>query len=229
MDIPLDTLTTLRDEWRWHSRQPASRHAASLLRSSHPDLALAGVEDLGDLVRALDTRGSRTILERAAIVQALLVEARDDEVRRALLQTLLPGIVSVCRRLRFGQGVPCEPGEFMGLALATTTEILTQWAGQSRPYAALDILSALRGRLRRWILREKDTPPPMTPATTADEPSTLDERLRGYLGGPHDRLARLTYALVFEERSWDEVAQSEHADVDALQNELQFFAHRYLV
>ncbi len=170
------------------------------------------------------------MLERAAIVQAMLLDAADAEIRRALLQTLLPGVISVCRRLRFGQGVTSESGEFVGLALATATEILAQWAGEDRPYAALDVLSALRGRLRRWILREKATEPlPVPVGAGADEPVSLDVRLAAYLGGPHERLARLTHARVVEERPWHALASAEHSSVPALQNELQFFARRYLV
>ena len=230
METSLDSLTALRRDWHWRCHRTGSCEAAARFRDAHPTLPLTGVDDLGDLVGVLEVHGGRSMLERAAIVQAMLVDAADAEIRRALLQTLLPGVISVCRRLRFGQGVTSESGEFVGLALATTSEILAQWAGEDRPYAALDVLSALRGRLRRWILREKESAAiPTAAAATWAEPVSLDARLAAYLGGPHERLARLTYQRVYDERPWQALATAEHVSIPALQNELQFFARRYLV
>ena len=97
-----------------------------------------------------------SVLERAAIVRALLEEASDPDIHRALLQTLLPGVVSVCRQLRFGDGIVDEPSETVAMAISLLSELLVDWAGQSRQYAAPDLLSALRGRLRRWLLKEKE-------------------------------------------------------------------------
>ena len=227
-----DVLTRLRADWHHTAHRSPSVGALERLRAHHGDAPLSGIGDLGDLVDALEIRGGRTVLERARLVQVMLEEAGDADVRRALLQTLLPGIVGVCRQLRFGAGVISEPSETVGAAIALTSELLVEWAGQSRPYAAPDILSALRGRLRRWLLKEKAATQAVASLdddVAAPTDSPLEHRLAAYRGGPHDRLARLTYARVYEGRSWRELASADHSAPQSLQNELQRFAYRFLV
>lgn len=228
-----DYLGQLRDEWRWRGRSPGARRACARLRERHPDLALDGVVDLRDVVAALDTGGGRSVLQRAHIVQALLVEASDDVIQRALLQTLLPGLVSVCRQLRFGQGIVDEPHETVAMAVSLLHEIIVDWAGQSRPYAAPDLLSALRGRLRRWLLKEKEA---RLAATTVEdsEPVAADSsplltRLESLRQGPHERLAHLTYQCVFAGVPLRELAQGDHSSVPTLRRELQVFALAHLL
>jgi len=228
-----DLLDQLRREWLREGRTATARERAATFAERHRDLPLAGVEDLGDLVVALERRGGRTVTERARIVQALLEDAADPVLRRCLLQTLVPGIVSVCRQLRFGDGVVREPSEMVSVALALASELLVDWAGQSRPFAAPDLLSALRGRLRRWLLKEKDAVRAvaayaMLPEAST-EPSSLETRLHSYRDGPHDRLARLTYARVFEGRSLRDLAAEDHSAPASLRAELQLFALRHLL
>ncbi len=232
MTTDYDLLGQLRTDWRHRRHQPTSREALQRLQARHASVDFGGLTDLGDVVDAFEVRGGRTVIERARLVQVLLEEAADATIRRALLQTLLPGIVSVCRQLRFGDGVAEDPSETLGVAVALTDELLHSWAGQSRPYAAPDVLSALRGRLRRWLLKEKAVR--MTTVVLPDEViaatgSPLEARLASYCGGPYDRLARLTYARVFEGRSLRELASSDHSAPQSLQNELQRFAYRFLV
>src|ERR1019366_6010314 len=203
---------------------PGDREATRRLDKRHPDLRLEDQEDLGDIVALLESRSGRNVLARAQIVRALLEEAADPDVHRALLQTLLPGVVSVCRQLRFGAGIIDEPSETLAMAVSLLSELLVDWAGQSRQYAAPDLLSALRGRLRRWLLKEKaarnNVVDPSIREPVAPERSTLLVRLAGYQGGPHDRLARLTYARVFEGRPRKELAASDRSSPLSLQNEL---------
>ena len=228
-----DLLDQLRREWRFAGRSAAARRAAVKLRERHPGLAIDGAVDLLDVVAALETRGGRTVLERARIVTALLEEAGDPVVRRALLQTLVPGVVSVCRQLRFGRGIIADPGETVGVALSLLSELITDWAGQSRAYAAPDLLSALRGRLRRALLKEKDARRALTsgptPELAAPEASTLEARLAAHAGGPDERLARLTYARVFEGRALRDVAREDQSAPVSLQGELRLFALRHLL
>jgi hypothetical protein len=228
-----DLLDQLRREWRYAGRSPAARRAVIALRERHPGLAIDGATDLLDVVAALETRGGRTVLERARIVTALLEGAGDPAVRRALLQTLVPGAVSVCRQLRFGRGIVADPGETVGIALSLLSELITDWAGQSRAYAAPDLLSALRGRLRRTLLKEKDARRGLTRGPTPDPPapdaSTLESRLAAHVGGPNERLARLTYARVFEGRALRDVAREDQSAPVALQGELRLFALRHLL
>ncbi len=228
-----DLIAQLRREWQRSGRSPDAVCALARLRDRHPDLNLEGLDDLYDVVRALEIRGGRTVLERAEIVTALLEEASDPRVHRALLQTLVPGVVSVCRQLRFGQGIIVDPGETFAVALGFLSELLVDWAGQHRAYAAPDVLSALRGRLRRWLLKEKGAAAQVSTFDVMDVAagvsSTLEARLASYRGGPEDRLARLTYARVFEGRSLRDLAQADHSSPTSLRGELQRFARRCLL
>jgi hypothetical protein len=232
MTPPIDLLGNLRHEWRRLGRSHGARAATRRLDERYPELDLAAQEDLCDVVALLESRSSRKVLERAAIVRALLQEASDPDVHRALLQTLLPGVVSVCRQLRFGDGIVDEPSETVAMAVSLLSELLVDWAGQSRQYAAPDLLSALRGRLRRWLLKEKEALRQVSPfeavERAAEESSPLLTRLQS-LRGEHDRLVRLTYARVFEGRSLRELADHDHSAPVSLQSELQHFAVRYLL
>jgi hypothetical protein len=233
MTLTHDYLGQLRSDWRWRGRSVASRLACAHLRQRHDGLALHDVEDLFDVVSALDTRGGRNVLERARIVQALLVESHDEIVRRALLQTLLPGVVSVCRQLRFGQGIVDEPHETVAIAISLLNELILDWSGQSRPYAAPDLLSALRGRLRRWLMKEKDsrlvTAPDDDLEPVAAGTSPLLTRLETLREGPHERLARLTYQCVFAGIPLRDLARADHSSVPTLKRELQVFALAHLL
>lgn len=232
MNSNFDILTGLREEWRWVGKRPSARVALRRLDARHPHLELHEQRDLCDVVDLCETRGGRNVLERARIVRALLEEATDPDIHRALLQTLLPGVVSVCRQLRFGDGVVDEPSEMVSVAISLLSELLVDWAGQSRAYAAPDLLSALRGRLRRWMLKEKDARHRLSSVDAADRPATETSPLLARLetlGADHERLARLTYQRVFEGRSLSELAAADHSAPAALQSELQHFAIRFLL
>jgi hypothetical protein len=233
MTLKNDLLGQIRYEWLHVGHSNRARTAMAVLAQRHQDLDLGGLCDLYDVVALLETRGGRTVLERAEIVRALLEEAGDPEIHRALLQTLIPGIVSVCRQLRFGDGIVEDASETVGVALGLASELLTDWAGQSRQYAAPDILSALRGRLRRWLLKEKAARRSTSYFEHHDEPaveaSPLLARLHSFRGSQYDRIARLTYARVFEGRSLRDVAAQDHSAPATLQKELQHFAVRFLI
>ena len=228
-----DVLGQIRHEWRHVGRCPGARRALGVLVERHPLLGLESLGDLCDLVSVLEIRGGRSVLERAEIVRAMLQEAGDPQIHRALLQTLIPGIVSVCRQLRFGDGIIADPSETVAMALALASELLVDWAGQSRQYAAPDLLSALRGRLRRWLLKEKVALRAVSSFNHSEEPaeesSPLLARLHSFRGSQYDRVARLTYERVFEGRSLREVAAGDHSAPSTLQRELQHFAVRFLI
>ncbi len=233
MTLTNDLLGQMRYEWQHVGHAPPARAAMASLAEGHQHLDLGSLRDLYDVVSLLEARGGRNVLERAEIVRALLEEAGDPQIHRALLQTLIPGIVSVCRQLRFGDGIVDDPSETMGVALGLASELLTDWAGQSRQYAAPDILSALRGRLRRWLLKEKAARRAISHFDQHDEPaseaSPLLARLHSFRGSQYDRIARLTYARVYEGRSLREVAAQDHSAPATLQKELQHFAVRFLI
>jgi hypothetical protein len=228
-----DLLGQLRREWRRLGRTPEARGSLEELRERHPDSGFADMDDLGDVVDALELRGGRSALQKAELLRVLLLEAADPLVHRTLLQTLIPGIVSVCRQLRFGEGIVRDPSDTLGMALALASELLVDWAGQSRQYCAPDILSALRGRLRRWLLKEKAALKTVAHYDLVDEPasaaSPLLARLDSYRGSQYERIARITYARVFEGRSLRELARDDHSAPSSLQAELQHFAIRFLI
>jgi len=228
-----DLLSSLRADWRRYGAGPAARASARAFARRHASLDLDFVEDLVDVVALLESRGPRKVLERARLVQALLEDARDPLIHRALVQTLLPGVVSVCRQLRFGDGIVDDPSETLAIAVTLVGELTSDWAGQSRPYAAPDLLSALRGRLRRYLLKEKETRRALTRngAVEFASPtnSTLETRLEQLCGTPHERLARLTYARVFEGVSLKTLAAHDHSAPASLQSELRLFALRHLI
>ncbi|HEY5266472.1 MAG TPA: hypothetical protein VIJ40_06645 [Acidimicrobiales bacterium] len=233
MTTKIDLLGNLRLEWRRVGRTQSARESCQRLAERYPELALETQTDLRDVVNLLETKGGRNVLERAQIVRVLLVEASDPDIHRALLQTMLPGVVSVCRQLRFGDGIIDEPSETLAMAVSLLSELLVDWAGQSRQYAAPDLLSALRGRLRRWLLKEKEALRNISKyertEEAAHEASPLLTRLESLRGGEHDRLVRLTYARVFEGRSIRELAAHDHSAPVSLQSELQYFAVRFLL
>lgn len=150
-----DVLYLLRSEWRRLGRSATSRRALAALRAAHGAVIPPFVADLTDLVAALEPRGGLDTLARARVVAALLESAEDPVLRRCLLQTLLPGIVSVARALQFGDGIADDPRTFLADALTEALELLRDWAGQRRPYAAPDLLGALRCRIRRRMLADK--------------------------------------------------------------------------
>jgi hypothetical protein len=233
MTLKNDLLGQMRYEWQHVGHTSHARVAMAALAERHQELDLGALVDLFDVVTLLEARGGRNVLERAEIVRALLEEAENPQIHRALLQTLIPGIVSVCRQLRFGDGIVDDASETVGVALGLASELLTDWAGQSRQYAAPDILSALRGRLRRWLLKEKAARRVISNFDQHDEPasesSPLLARLHSFRGSQYDRIARLTYARVYEGRSLREVAADDHSAPATLQKELQHFAVRFLI
>jgi hypothetical protein len=128
------------------------------LVTREPDLARLEVADLGDLLVLLRSARGRAERERAAGVVQALLRSQDAHplVARAVLQALVPGLVGVARRLSWGQGGDWTDGAaFFTDLVATTWEVIVSWAGEDRPYAVLDLLSAVRCRLRRELLRHK--------------------------------------------------------------------------
>jgi DNA-directed RNA polymerase specialized sigma24 family protein len=112
--------------------------------------------------------------EAARLIRVLLREAGADPfISRMLVQALLPGLISVAARLRWGRGGEWQDAaEFFSELLSTTWLVLQQWAGQDRPYAVLDLLSAIRCRLRRQLFRAKernDLAAPLWPGHGADQ------------------------------------------------------------
>jgi DNA-directed RNA polymerase specialized sigma24 family protein len=170
--LPIEQLNI---EWRTLGRSDAAVRALHLLAERDPGLsvlvhgsALDGVSTTpvlpkcptpGDLIdhmrRASSNRGRE---EAAALVRLMLREALIDPlVVRCLIQALLPGLLTVAKRLRWGKGGDWDDGsEFFSETLSTTWMVVSDWSGQDRPYAVLDLLSAIRCRMRRQLFRARD-------------------------------------------------------------------------
>lgn len=112
--------------------------------------------DLVEHLRRASGRVERN--EAARLVSVLLREGGTDPfVARMLVQVLMPGLVSVAGKLQWGRGGEWADGDEFFRELVTTTWLVVQeWAGQERPYAVLDLLSAIRCRMRRQLFRFKD-------------------------------------------------------------------------
>jgi len=152
---PIDQMTA---DWVSTSRSRPSRQALTLLAEAEPEVAALGVDDLGGLVDALRVAGPAGDRERAARVFRAMLRSQSVHplVPRAILQALLPGLVTVARRLSWGAGGEWDDGgAFFADLVATAWEVVVAWSGDDRRYAVLDLLSAVRCRLRRQAARHR--------------------------------------------------------------------------
>jgi hypothetical protein len=149
--------------------------------------------DLVDHMRRASGRVQRE--EAARLVRVLLREADADPfICRMLVQVLLPGLVVVAGKLRWGHGGEWRDSEeFFAELLSTTWLVLREWSGADRPYAALDLLSAIRCRLRRQLFRSKERgerAEPLRPDAadlgTARAETDLEELARLLIAVHHD-------------------------------------------
>lgn len=154
-------------EWRSIGRTKFAVQALQEVARRDPGLARLVEGDVGparcptpcDLVTHMRRASGRIQREEAArLVRVLLREAGTDPfIPRLLVQVLLPGLISVAGKLRWGRGGDWQDGEeFFGELLTTTWCVIEEWAGQDRPYAVRDLLSAIRCRVRRHLFRAKD-------------------------------------------------------------------------
>ena len=168
--LPIEQLNS---EWRTLGRSKAALRALHLLadRDQAVSVLVRGTTDgshpavpppcpspceLIDYMR--QASGSRAREEAAALIRIMLREAPCDAlIIRFLIQALLPGLLTIAKRLRWGQGGDWDDGsEFFSETLSITWMVLFEWSGQDRPYAVLDLLSAIRCRIRRQLFRARD-------------------------------------------------------------------------
>ena len=146
-------------------------------------------------------RGRQPREEAAHVIRVLLREIDEDPfLGRMLVQALVPGLITVAGKLQWGVGGEWRDGEeFFGELLSTAWEVVARWAGQDRPYAVLDLLSAIRCRLRRQLLKGKESSTrdrPLEPVAH-DRPAATETDL--------EELARLLMKLHSEGMHRDEV------------------------
>jgi hypothetical protein len=135
-----------------HGPSPASASARGA--SSPPNCPTA--HDLIDYMHAATGRRRRE--EAAALVRLMLREGPIDPlIPRFLTQALVPGLLAVATKLQWGKGGDwTERSDFFAELLSVTWLVLDEWGGQDRPYAVLDLLSAIRCRMRRLLFRAKE-------------------------------------------------------------------------
>jgi DNA-directed RNA polymerase specialized sigma24 family protein len=173
----IPAIDQLYAEWRPLGRSRSAVRALEELADRAPELSLL-VHDRGDGPPPCPTpcdlidfmrqaAGRRQREQAAAIIRVLLREADADPfVPRLLIQALLPGLIAVAGKLRWGQGGDWQDGsDFFCELLSTSWLVIEEWSGQDRPYAVLDLLSAIRCRLRRQLFRAKDMRQLQTPLT----------------------------------------------------------------
>jgi hypothetical protein len=190
-------------EWRSLGRTAGAVRSLQAVAARDPGLALLVLgDDQGgpptcptpcDVVAHMRRASGRAQRDEAArLVRVLLREAGTDAfVLRMLVQVLVPGLVNVAGKLRWGQGGDWQDGEeFFGELLATTWCVVGEWAGQDRRYAVLDLLSAIRCRVRRQLFRAKDqaarTLASGTPDRSAPSETLLDELTRAVIDQHHE-------------------------------------------
>src|SRR5664279_4650148 len=165
----MDTPTTrrLRREWQILGTAPPSRTAYLRLADSEPVIARLDADDLAGLVAALSPAAGRlTRNEAATVIAAMLARAGTDElVPRTIVQALLPGVLALVKRFDISEGPWQDVDGFLADAISCLWEQITVWSGMVRPYAAGDLLSGTRTRLRtlqaterRHRSRRVDTP-----------------------------------------------------------------------
>ena len=158
----------LMSEWRSVGRSADAIDAVRLVAANDPPLALLVIGSdetpppcrtpLELLEHMHGAVGQQRREEAAGLVRALLREASVHPlVARVLVQAMLPGLIVVAGKLQWGRGGDWADGDdFFGDLLATTWVTIDEWSGQDRPYAVLDLLSAIRCRLRRQLLKAKE-------------------------------------------------------------------------
>jgi len=155
MDFP--TIRQLRTEWRALGTAPPSRTACLGLAACEPVISHLQVNDLAELVDVLSLSSRRLSRnEAAAVITAMLRSAGVDVlVPRAIIQALIPGVVALSRRIDSTDGPWCDLDQFFVDAISSLWEQIITWSGTTRPYAAGDLLSGVRTRLRTLQVTER--------------------------------------------------------------------------
>jgi hypothetical protein len=148
MDSP--TIKRLRSEWQAIGTTPQSSTAYHRLAQCEPVVARLKVGSLAELVAALSLSSGRLSRNEAAeVITAMLRSADVDAlVPRAIIEALIPGLLAIPRRFDLAEGPWCDLDAFHADAVSALWELTTRWSGTHRPYAAGDLLSGVRTRLR---------------------------------------------------------------------------------
>jgi hypothetical protein len=160
-------LEALDNEWAVVGR---TREAVAIL--SDRSEATAAYEAF-NLRQLLDTmrlaRGTEQRNQAAQVVADTLANLDAHPLLpRFLLQALVPGLLSVAKKLDWGRGGPWDNGaDFWTDLLGELWAVMADWSGTYRQYAAGDLLNAVRMRLRRQLVA------PVREVPSSDLPSYL--------------------------------------------------------
>jgi hypothetical protein len=151
------TIRQLRREWQALGTAPASREAYRRLAGREPVVDRLGVDDLAGLVATLMPSSARLSRDEAATVVAAMLRSADvDElIPRALVQALVPGVLALARRFELADGPWSDLDAFYADAISCLWEQISTWSGTTRPYAAGDLISGARTRLRTLQATER--------------------------------------------------------------------------
>jgi DNA-directed RNA polymerase specialized sigma24 family protein len=168
MDSP--TIKRLRSEWQAIGTTPQSSTACHRLAECESVVARLKVGNLAELVAALSISSGRLSRNEAAEVITAMLRGADVDalVPRAIIEALIPGLLAIPRRFDLAEGPWCDLDALHADAVSALWELTTRWSGTHRPYAAGDLLSAVRTRLRtlqaterRHRCRQTSTPDPL--------------------------------------------------------------------
>jgi hypothetical protein len=150
VDMNSPTISRLRTEWQALGTAPPSSAACHRLAEIEPLVAHLEVNNLAELTAALSLSSGRLSSREAAAVIAAMLRGADADVLipRAIIQALIPGVLALPRSLDLADGPWCDLDAFYGDAISALWELTTSWSGTHRPYAAGDLLSGVRTRLR---------------------------------------------------------------------------------
>ena len=148
MDSP--TIRYLRTEWLAIGTTPQSAAARHRLAQCEPVVDRLKVDNLAELVAALSPSSLRLTRNDAAGVIAAMVRGAqiDPLIPRAIVQALIPGVLTLSRRIDTANGPWSDLDAFYADAISVLWELTSRWAGSDRPYAAGDLLDRVRTRLR---------------------------------------------------------------------------------
>jgi hypothetical protein len=115
------------------------------------------VDDLAELISALSLSSDRLSRhEAAAVITAMLRSADVDAlIPRAIIQALIPGVLGLSRRIDIAGGPWSDLDAFLADAISALWELTMSWSGTNHPYAAGDLLSAVRTRMRTLQTSER--------------------------------------------------------------------------
>jgi hypothetical protein len=115
------------------------------------------VNDLAELVDVLSLSSHQLSRnEAAAVIAAMLRSAGVDVlIPRAIIQALIPGVLALAQRFDSADGPWCDLDQFFVDAISCLWEQITTWSGTTHPYAAGDLLSGIRTRLRTLQASER--------------------------------------------------------------------------